>query len=162
MSFSYTNTTASGETISPIVLDVVSNYALTEDEPQEARLQNTTASMEQPEIITYKANKIRNVSSDMSVRNPGRVPDGVIYTIKIETIDRDSSGPLPVDEPIVAWLTVKHPASNTWDNAKVASVVTRLISACLKGQASTGSGSVSPSDWRFEDLMRSALKPTTN
>jgi hypothetical protein len=162
MAFSFTNTTASGETINPTALDVVTNYAKTEDEPTKAQVSNTTASMEQPEVITYRSDRVDKLSAGIPVRNPGPSRDGVQYTVKLETIWRDTSGAVPIDEPISAWLTVKHPVSDTWDNQKVALIVNRLISACLKGQSSSSSGSVPSSDWRFEDLMRSALMPTSN
>lgn len=160
MGFSYTNTTASGETISPTCLGVVTNYAKVTDEPTMARISNKTASLEQPELITYRSEGISKVSTAIPVRNPGPVTDGVQYTIKVESVYRSTVGTEIVDEPIAAWLTIKHPSTNTWDNATVASFVNRLVSACLKGQASTGSGSVASSDWRFEDLMRSALMPS--
>lgn len=162
MAFSFTNTTASGETISPICLGEVTNYAKTTDEPTLARVSNKTASLEQPEVITFRSDKIDSVSTSLSVRNPSPVKDGVQYTVKLETIYRSTSGSVTIDEPIVAWLTVKHPSSDTWNNNKVAMIVNRLVSACLKGQASTGSGAVADADWRFEDLMRSALIPTVD
>lgn len=160
MGFSYTNTTASGETISPTCLGLVTNYAKVVDEPDMARLSNKTASMEQPELITFKAERLNKVGGAIPVRNPGPVTDGVQYTIKVESVYRTTTGTENIDEPIAAWLTIKHPSSNTWTNATVAGFVNRLLSACLKGQASTGSGSVANDDWRFEDLMRSALMPS--
>lgn len=162
MGFSFTNTTASGETVSPVVLDVVDNYAKLEDEPRKAQISNKTASMEQPEVITYRCDHTDKLSVGIPVRHPGLSRDGVQYTIKLETIWRDTAGTIPIDEPISAWLTIKHPVSDTWDNAKVSQIVKRLVSACLKGQASTGSGAVADADWRFEDLMRSALVPTVD
>jgi hypothetical protein len=158
--FSFTNTTASGEKVNPICLDVVTDYAKTADEPTMARLSNKTASMEQPEVITYRSDKVNTVSTSIAVRNPSPVKDGVMYTVKLETVYRNDSGAVPIDEPVVAWLSIKHPSSDIWDNSKVSLIVNRLLSACLKGQTASGTGAVSADDWRFEDLMRSALVPT--
>lgn len=162
MSFAYSNTTASGEKIPGVVLGMVTNYAKVVDEPDMARMSNKTATVEQPELVTYRSERINKVSTAIPVRNPAPISDGIQYTIKIETVDRSGTAPAIIDEPIAAWLTIKHPATNTWTNAKVAEVVSRLLSACLKGLSSTGTGDVTSTDWRFEDLMRSALVPTVD
>lgn len=164
MSMSYTNTTPAVEYDPTVALGVASNYAKVVDEPNVVVIANKTASLEQPEQITYRSERIPKVSTAFPVRNPGPVQDGIQYSVKVETIDRHTSGTDTIDEPICAWLTIRHPATNTWSNAAVAAVIRRLISACLKGQSTSGSASavVDSTDWRFEDLMRSALAPTTD
>lgn len=162
MGFSYTNTTKSGETISPNALGLVTNYARVTDEPDTARVSNKTASLEQPEIVTFRCKPVDKVSLTVPVRNPAPVIDGVQYSIVLESIYRSVVGGVNVDEPIKAWLTIQHPSSDTFTNAIVAEFVERLLSCALKGQASTGSGSVADADWRYEDLMRSALMPSVD
>lgn len=159
MGFSYSNTTKSGETISPNALGIVTNYARVTDEPDVARVSNKTASLEQPEIVTYRSKPIPKISLSVPVRNPGPVSDGVQYSVVLESVYRSTVGTETIDEPVKAWLTIQHPNTNTWTNAVLAEFVERLISCLLKNQASTGSGSVPNTDWRFEDLMRSALMP---
>lgn len=164
MSMSYTNTTAAVEYEPTVALGMVTNYAKVVDEPTVAVLANKTASLEQPEQITYRSERVKSVPVQFPVRNPGPVPDGVKYSVKLETIDRHSAGTDTIDEPIVATLIIKHPATNTWSNAAVAAVVRRLLSACLKDQTTSGSAApvVDATDWRFEDLMKSALVPTSD
>lgn len=162
MAFSYTNVTKSAEYEPLVALGLKDNYALKADEPEMVRLTNSTASMEQPEEITYRCIPIKNVSTGIKVRNKGVDPSGVQYVIKVETVDRITVGDATIDEPISMWLTIKHPASNNWDNAKVAGILSRLVSACMKGQTTGSAKEATASNWRFEDLMRSALAPTTN
>lgn len=163
MAFSFSNITAKDQVVKTIGLGMVSNYAKIKDEPQEAVLGNKTCSNEQPEKVTYISKPIKKVLVNMPIKHPAPTRDGVLYTIKVETIDRQTVAGVDVDEPIAAWLTIAHPMSNTWDNAKVATVISRLLSACLKGQTGTGTpAEVADSDWRFEDLMKSALVPTAD
>lgn len=161
MSFSYKNSTAATQYDPTVALGMATNYARVTDEPEMARVSNKTASIEQPELITYRCNPVNSVSTANVVRHPAPVTNGIQYTVKLETIDRIEANGVVYDEPIVAWLTIKHPASNNWNNEKVSSIVRRLISACLKGQTTSGSSAaLQASNWRFEDLMRSALMPT--
>lgn len=163
MAFSYTNTTAADQVVTSKALGLATNYARVADEPTLARISNKTASLEQPELITIRSNPINKVSTAIAVRNPSPVSDGVQYSIKLETVDRVTVGTETIDEPVAAWLTIKHPASNNWTNAKVAEIVVRLLSACMKGQTTTGTpAEAAAANWRFEDLMKSALMPTTD
>lgn len=161
MSFSFTNTTAKDQTVTSIGLGMATNYARVTDDPETARVSNKTASLEQPEIITYKANPINRVNTSIAVRHPSPTQDGVLYSIRLETVNRVTVGTDYIDEPIAMWLTVKHPLSNNWDNATVATIFKRLTSALMKDQTGTGTAAeVTSSQWRFEDLMRSALMPS--
>lgn len=163
MAFSFSNIATKDQVVKTVGLGMVTNYAKIKDEPQEAVLGNKTCSNEQPEKVTYTSKPIKKVLVDMPIKHPAPTKDGVLYTIKVETIDRQEVAGVAVDEPIAAWLTIAHPLSNTWDNAKVATVVNRLLSACVKGQTGTGTAAeVGADDWRFEDLMKSALVPTVD
>lgn len=158
--FSFTNVSPADQKVDTTSLGLASNYARVTDEPTVARISNKTASLEQPEIITYKADTANSVNISVPLRNPSPIRDGVVYSVRVETVDRTTVGDTVIDEPIAMWLTVKHPMSNNWDNAKVATVFKRLCSALLKGQTSTGTAAdIRPDEWRFEDLMRSALMP---
>lgn len=156
MSFTYTNTTAATDTVSRTDMDMATNYGKVIDEPTMARVSNRTASLEQPEIITYRCDQIDKISSSIKLVHPSTVPGGIQYTVKIEEVNRttDAAGNI-VDEPFAAWLTIKHSSSNTWTNAVVAGLIGRLLGACKSGDGVTA-------EWRFEDLMRSALMPYTD
>lgn len=54
-----------------------------------------------------------------------------------------------MDEPVVAYLTIRHQKSGNVTPAIIADVVSRVIGACMRTNGT----------WRFDDLMRSALSP---
>jgi hypothetical protein len=149
-SFSYTNTTDASVDITPKAIGVVTNYAKVMDEPQEARISNKTASLEQPELVTYKSRRANKVDTLNKVKYPAPVQSGVVYQVRVDSILRGTTGDIKVDEPCAMWLTIAHPASEAWTNDRVAGVLKRLLGACTKSDGS----------YRFEDLMRSALVPT--
>lgn len=149
--FSYTNTDDAGTAVTPVDLEMVTNYAKIKDEPKQAELSNKTASMEQPEIVTYSWGKRKDLNTKVTPVNPAPVKSGVLYQVRVDSILRVTDGETVIDEPCAAWINICHPASDSWTNARVAGVVKRLIGAC---QSSDGAS------WRFEDLMRSALVPT--
>lgn len=154
--FGYTNTSASASALTANLMDMVSSYAVTTDEPEECSLTNRTSPLNQREKITYRCNHQK--VSQTGLAYPGPTNDGVLYSVRVDDILRvtDSDNPnFVVDEPISMWLTVKHSTSNNWTNAQVSSVLARLLGALYKGDTALVAGS-----FRFEDLMRSALKPT--
>lgn len=150
-SFSFTNTTASSHSVTPIDLKLTSNYARTEDEADVCVLSNKTATLDQGELITYRSNELDKVSTSQTLQYPMPVRNGVQYVIKAEEILRttDEAGNILCDEPIVAYLTIRHQKSSHITNALVAQVVSRVLGACVREDGT----------FRFDDLMRSALVP---
>lgn len=155
-SFGFTNTAASTKvTIVPSDVKVVDNYALKEDEPTQVVEDNKTCPLDQPEVITYVCRDIPKVNSSIVNQYPAPVTNGVQYIIMAEellsTTDSDAPG-YRVDDPIVAFLTIRHPKSGNITPEHVEIVLKRLLGACYKSDGTS----------RFSDLMRSALKPATN
>lgn len=153
--FGFTNVTANAVKVTPVDVKVVSNYARTEDEADVCVLSNKTAPLDQGELITYRANDLDRVSSTQVVQNPAPVRNGVQYVIKVEDILRtveSTTGTILMDEPVVAYLTIRHQKSGNVTPAIVADVVSRVIGACMRTDGT----------WRFDDLMRSALAPINN
>lgn len=150
-SFAFTNTTAMTKSITPIAIKPTTNYAKVEDEPDQAVLSNKTCPLDQGELISYKASKVAKVSTTQTIQNPSVVPNGIQYVIKAEEILRtiDADGKIVCDEPIVAYLTIRHQCSGNITNALIGQVVTRVLGACMREDGT----------WRFDDLMRSALVP---
>lgn len=132
-------------------LKPVTNYARIEDEPTVAVLSNTTCPIDQAELLTYRCNEVDHVSTAQKIRNPAKVQDGVQYVVKLEDVIRTTlpNGDI-VDEPIVSYVTIRHPRSSNITHEVVDAVFERLIGACVRSDGST----------RFDDLMRSALMPT--
>lgn len=150
--FSFTNTSESEVTLKPIALGLISNYALVTDEPSEVRLDNKTAPLDQGEIVSFKAREIPKVATSLKNYYPAPVTTGIQYVIEVEemlTTTVDSDATYRVDEPITAYLTIRHPKSGNITQAHITEVLQRLIGACLDDEG----------NWRFEELMRSALKP---
>lgn len=152
-SWGYTNSTASTATAALAQLGEYSNYGVLQDSPEACRLTNKTSPLDQPERVTFRC-----TAQDISIKdlaNPGPSKGGVLYSCRVDDILRvaDPAGTgsaTVVDEPISMWLTIKHSTSNSWTNTDVATVLGRLLGALYD---ETGN------KWRFEDLMRSALRP---
>lgn len=159
-SFGVTNTTASTHTLAPIALGMSTNYAKTVDEPDLARVKNKTAALDQQEMISYRARAIKKVGPVIPVYYPGPVQDGVLYSIDIQCILRETrdDGTI-IDHPCEAWLTIKHDVAAAWtangtsaSPSYVGQVLARLNGACY-----TNAGAE-----RFDALAKSALVPTSD
>lgn len=153
--FGYTNNdnVATGKEVVPKKISMTSDYALTEDEPTSCVMSNTTCPIDQGELVSYKCQTVKSVSTAQDILYPGQVGVGVQYVIKVEdilTTTSSTDASFRVDDPIVAYLTIRHTKSGFITADHIAQVVCRLIGACR-----TPDG-----NWRFNDLMRSALKPT--
>lgn len=149
-SFAFTNVTASTKTVAPTEIKVVTNYGEIPADDNTAMLSNTTCPLDQPEIISYSHKFMKKVDSKATVQNPARVTDAIQYQIRVDDILRTSGDGEPeVDNPIVAYLTIRHELSGNITAAQVETVVNRLLGACR-----TSAGA-----WRFGDMMRGMLKP---
>lgn len=152
--FKYTNVTnLTTNTVTGYALGLVSNYAVVKDEPDEVILENKTTPLDCEEIITYRGRKIPKVSTSLTVANPAPVKAGVQYQIQVEECLRttdDTDPDLIIDEPIVAYLTIRHPKSGHITTNVIEKVLKRLLSAIYRDDASS----------RLDDIMRLALRPT--
>lgn len=153
--FGFTNTTAGSNTVTPLALGLTSNYAVKADTSDQAVLNNKTAPIDVEEIITYRSRDIQNVNTSLNIQYPSPVKKGIQYQIMIEdtlsttdTADAD----FRLDEPIVMYLTIRHPKSGNIGNSQVGTVFLRLISSLMKTDGT----------WRFDDLMRSAERPVVD
>lgn len=149
--FGFTNVTANTVKANPVDVKMVTNYARVEDEPTLTVLSNKTAPLDQGELVSYRANALAKVSSSQVIQNPAPVKNGIQYVIKVEDILRttdDVTGNI-VDEPVIAYLTIRHQLSGNIKPAHVQTMVERCLGACMKSNG----------QWRFDDLMRSAIVP---
>lgn len=154
-SFGFTNVVVSGHTVAPIDIGPVTNYALKQDEPTSVVMDNKTCPLDQGELLTYKCQDIPKVTTSQLIHNPAKVAAGVQYVIKLEEILRTTSSTdssFIVDEPVVAYLVVRHQKSGNITSDIVSGIAERLLGACRKEDGT----------WRFDELMRSALKPVEN
>lgn len=153
--FGFTNVTPSVNKVTPVTLDVTSQYSLQKDEPSEVVLGNITCPIDQGELVSFKCSTVKSVSSTQDILYPSQVSTGIQYVIKLEEIVSTTSDTDPsfrVDQPLVAYLTIRHQKSGIITPEMIGTVVTRLLGACQKSDGT----------WRFGDLMRSALRPTVN
>lgn len=149
--FGFTNKTTSTKTIGVTELGVTSNYAKIVDEPTVVVLNNKTCPLDQGELITYRVSDVAKVSSSQVVQNPSRVRNGVQYVAKVENILRttDSAGNIVSDEPVVAYLTVRHQKSGNINGTHINQIVSRLLGSIMRKDGTV----------RFDDMMRGAIVP---
>lgn len=159
-SFGVSNTAASANTLAPIKLGMATNYAKTTDEPDLARVKNKTTALDQQEMISYRARAIKKVGPVIPVYYPGPVQDGVLYSIDIQDVLRETRDDgTVIDHPVEMWLTIKHDVAAAWtasgtsaSPSYVGQVLARLLGACF-----TEAGAE-----RFDALAKSALVPTAD
>lgn len=154
-SFGFTNTTDSLNSVVPKKLGPTTNYAVKQDTADACILNNKTAPVDIEEIISYKSRDIAQVNTTLNIQYPSPVKSGIQYQVMVEdTLSTTDSADADfrVDEPIVAYLTIRHPKSGNIGNTQIATVVTRLISALMREDGT----------WRFDDLMRSAERPVVD
>lgn len=154
-SFSFTNTSENSHTVTPVVLGPVTNYALLSDEPSECVLSNKTCKLDRGELLTFQMRDLKTVNTALTVPYPAPVSAGVQYTVKLEELLTTVSSvneEFRLDEPITVTLSIKHGKSGNITTGIVAQVVQRLLGALMKADGS----------FRFDDLMRSSLKPTVD
>jgi hypothetical protein len=153
--FSFTNTTDGSHTVTPPALGLTTNYALANEDANNAVLNNKTAPIDAEEIVTFRSRPIAQVNTDLNIQYPSPVKSGIQYQIQIEdvltTTDSEDAS-FRVDEPIVALLTIRHPKSGNINNDIIGTVVRRLVGCIMKADGT----------WRFDDLMRSAERPVVD
>jgi hypothetical protein len=153
-SFSFTNTSEMASSIAPTDLKPVTNYAKIQDEATLVELSNKTASLSQGEILSYGCQPIKTVATKQKSVNPSKVTEGVQYQIRLDemlrTTNEDAS--IIIDEPIVAYITIRHPLSSNVTAAHIGTVTKRLLGACLREDGT----------FRFDDIMRSGLNPVVD
>jgi hypothetical protein len=153
-SFGFTNTTAATYTITPTEIGEKTNYAELQDDPTVHVRSNVTCPLDQGELLTLRCNPLDKITTTQTLVNPLKVKNGVQYVVKLEEILRtvNSDGDIVCDEPIVAYLTIRHQKTGNITQNIIDSVVKRLIGACYKSDGTP----------RWNDLMRSALEPTAD
>lgn len=154
-SFGYTNKDVSANKVTPVDLKIMGDYALREDEPTRCGLINVTTPIDQAELISYQNRDIKSVSTDLEILHPGKVTAGIQYSVMVQELLSTTATEDPtfrVDDPIVMTLQVRHTKSGYVTDQHIAEVLSRLLGSLQKEDGS----------WRFNDLMRSALKPTVD
>lgn len=153
--FSYTNTGTSTHALTPYLLGLTTNYAITQDDANRTRLNNKTAPIDAMEIVSFASQDISKVSNTLNIVNPTNVKGGIQYSALVEetlTTTDNNDASFRVDEPIIASLSIRHPKSGNITGDLVAEVVMRLLSSLVKADGT----------WRFDDLMRSAERPVVD
>jgi hypothetical protein len=154
--FGFTNVDTTQRSYNDYTLGVTTNYALLSDEPTQVILDNKCAPLDQQEIITYQARVLPRVNTSSYLINnyPTKLDGGMQYVIKVEELlsTTDNTLGTRIDEPIVMYLTVKHPRSGNISASALTTVFNRLKGAILKSDGT----------YRWDELMRLSLKPTDN
>lgn len=150
--YGFTNTTASTHTLAPVALGLVSNYALAEEDANNAILNNKTAPVDAEELVTFRSRAIETVNTSLKVQNPAKVKGGIQYQVQVEavrTTTDTADSTFRVDEPIVALLTIRHPKSSNFTASAVEEIIKRLVGCLYKADGTS----------RIDDLMRGAERP---
>lgn len=153
--FGFTNVDVRSDVSIPTVdIEPVTTYAKVEDESTTVRMKNKTAPIDQQELLSFECTPITRVSTKLKISNPGRVTDGVQYAIRLDEVLRtvDATGAILQDDPVVMYLTVRHT-----NNAYVTSEMISTLFKRLCGAVTRADGT-----YRFDDLMLSALDPSSN
>lgn len=157
-SFGFGTSTASTQKVTLPIMKPTSGFALVEDEPETCSLINNDSQVDLGEKLTYNCRKIATVASGLDNMHPAQVQTGVQYQIKLDeqlSITDTASPTFREDLPITAYITIRHPKNGNITAQDVDKVFARLISACYKMVDGTLTS-------RFADLMKSALRPTTD
>lgn len=163
-SFSFTNTTAAGFTVTPVEVGEKTNYtpsstykqkAAKNDLPYTEAYSNVTASTDQDEALTLTSKPIKSVNNMLpSTAYPSRQKGGVQYQVRLDEMLRtyDNDGNIMFDEPIVAYLTIRHPRSPYITASIVDTIVKRLLGSCYTSAGAS----------RWNDLMRGNVTPSSD
>jgi hypothetical protein len=152
--FGFTNTTAGENTVTPKKLGLTSNYSLSQDVADVAKLNNKTAPIDQEEIIAFRS-RDTELRTEANIQYPSKVTKGIEYSVRLDDVlsTTDSAdATFRVDEPIICTISFRHPKSGNITGAHVATVFERAISALMKEDGT----------YRFDDLMRSAERPVVD
>lgn len=154
--FGFTNNSESTKVdVKPIDLGVVSNYAVKRDDASVVVLDNKTCPLGKGELLTYRCTDIANVKTDNKIMYPLPISEGVQYTVTLDNVLTTTSDEIDgyrTDEPLVMYLTVRHTKSGNVTDDMVLQAFKRLEGALVDENG----------QWRFNDLMRSALKPVAD
>lgn len=151
----YGSSAASSQTVTAASIKPVSTFALVKDEPDNCELINNNSLLDVGEKLSYSAINVNNVASRLDNQYPAPVNSGVQYVVRLdEQLLLTSSGEASFKEilPVTAYVTIRHPKSGEISSSEIDTIFQRLIGACLKSDGTT----------RFSDLMKSALRPTTD
>lgn len=141
--FAFTNTTPATTAITPVALFGASDnenvYGKVQDESTVVVRSNKTCPLDQGELLTTRYNDLKKVSTTQVIQNPLPIKDGCQYVIKLEEILRTTNDADEIigDEPIVAYLTIRHQKSGNITTALVDEVVKRLLGACYASSDGT-------------------------
>lgn len=153
--FSFSNNTESqSNSLNGISLALKDNYVLKKEDPDEVIIGNTTAALDQPENISYRFQNIEHVTGPVKLAYPAPNNSGVKYNVRIDNILRETleSGTI-IDHPISIQLTVMHELSSAITNDIIKAEFQRLMGAIWNDTASK---------YRFMEMARGAIQPTTN
>lgn len=150
------NSLRENQTTQEYSLGLTSNYAVVKADPEECVLSNNTSSIDQPELVSFRFRRIPTVNSNLNIQYPAKVLKGVQYAVEIQEVIRETSTSadgcctIVVDHPVVMYLTIRHELSGAITPTILATIFERLLSALRRE---------SDNSYRFDDLMRDALKP---
>lgn len=150
----YTNATVrSGQTTQEYALGLTSNYAVDIDGDKRVVLDNLTTGLTKPkkEVIEFWFNNIATVDTEARIEYPTPIKSGVQYGIKLhEVVTKTMPDGSIQESPVVVQLQIRHQLDDAVTESVLQSCMERLLS-CLRRE--------SDNSYRFDDLVRGALRP---
>lgn len=161
--FSWTAAEESAASIKKDKISPLTNFAKVEDTATSCILKNKKCGLGQGEVLSFQCTPVKNISTKQDVQYPARVGGGIQYVVRLDEILRTyttyeqqgtqvATGDVVQDDPIVMYLTVRHPSSSAITPDVITSVFKRLLGAITRDDGT----------FRFDDLMLSALEPDRN
>lgn len=153
--FGFTNVTDATDTLKHVQIKPVTGYSVRKDDPDQCVLLNSSTLYDQPELVTYQVGSLKRIPSLIDNTHPPKVVEGIQYGIRIDELLRVSSSTNDTyveDLPIVMNLSIKHVRNGQITSAHIETLFKRLLGACVKADGTT----------RFNDLMRSAIRPSVD
>lgn len=152
-SFGFTDE-ATDINVKPSELLVVSGFGTKVDDPEEYSCTNKECPVDQQELVTFQCKEVKNIASKLVNQFPPEVKGGVQYVVRLDELLKTTSSTddtWRVDDPIVMYLTIRHPLTNRITPTHLSTCLKRLMGSMLDG---TGA-------FRFTELMKSALRPAS-
>lgn len=152
-SWGYTNTTASTHTLTPVAVDLATNYAKTEDSPGRVVFKNITSPIDQVECIIITSNDLNKISQEEKNLYPPKVQGGRLVSVKAEAKKRLTSttdDSFIVDYPASCAIQFRFSRNSSISASDMETLLKRAL------------GSIQNSDGTFaiDKLMLQQLDPT--
>lgn len=160
LTFGFTNTTASTKKIELDKLGMFANYSprMLHDDKVDKNTgkvkhndsliyDNSTCPTDLQEFVSYRAKQVPVVENNLTINNPAKVKNGLMYSFQTETAARETVSAedgVIYDYPIKIYTTIVHPQVGAITADVINALLERHMSSIFKDDGTS----------RIPDLMR--------